>query len=364
MTDHELDVLRQRCHTFFPGHRQLDPASEFAAMAAYCRHHQISHDTYGEGTLLSEFEQKIATLLGMESAVFCITGTLAQSVALRLACLDRNNSIVGLHASAHVLKHENSNHQLLDQFKTVQIGQAQRIWTAEDLSSVADRLGAVLLELPMRELGGQLPSWEQLQQIKQQCQQRNSHLHLDGARLWEAQAAYGRPFAEITSGFDSVYVSFYKGIGALGGAMLLGSAEFIARARVWMQRQGGNVIHRSPYVISAAMQFEQRLAAMPAYLARARQVADLLKQFPRMQLNPTAPQCNLFHVYFPVSVARAIELRNQIASEQGIWLFNRASHAALPEQCTVEWYVGDNVLGLSDEQITAGLARFNHLMQP
>lgn len=355
MTDQELDVLRRSCHTVLPGHRQLDPASEFAAISAYCARHQIAHDTYGQGALLQDFEKKIATLLGMESAVFCITGTLAQSVALRLACMDRSNPLVGLHASAHVLKHENSNHQLLDQFKTIQIGDAQRIWSAADLARIPDRLAAVLLELPMRELGGQLPDWEQLQLIKQQCRQRNSHLHLDGARLWEAQAAYGHTLAEISAGFDSVYVSFYKGIGALGGAMLLGSTEFIARARVWMQRQGGNVIHRSPYVISAVLQFEQRLADMPAYLQRARQVGELLKQFPRMQLNPGTPQCNLFHVYFPVSVSRAMALRDQIATEHGIWLFNRASHAALPNQCYIEWVVGDNLLALSDTQVLAVL---------
>jgi len=345
MTEHELNQLRRNCHTTLPGHRQLDPAEQFAVMSAYCNVHHVDHDTYGEGEFIQSFEHKIATLTGFESGVFCTTGTLAQSVALRLAGMERGSTLVGMHASAHILKHENSNYQLLNHFSVVQIGEAMRIWGAADLERIPDRLGAVLLELPMREIGGQLPDWHEL--------------HLDGARLWEAQAAYDRSLVEITNGFHSVYVSFYKGIGGLGGAMLLGSNVFTKAAKAWMQRMGGNVIHRSPYVISAAMQFDQRLAAMPACLARARQLAGLIGQFPRLQINPSVPQCNLFHLYLPVDAKRAIEIRNQIAQQHGIWLFNRAVNAALPNQSYCEWVVGDNLLNLSDEQVLSALGLLN-----
>jgi threonine aldolase len=80
------------------------------------------------------------------------------------------------------------------------------------------------------------------------------------------------------NGFDSVYVSLYKGIGGLGGAMLLGTQAFIDRAKPWMQRMGGNLVHRTPQVVSAAMQFDTRLAAMPAYFERTQQLYALLKR--------------------------------------------------------------------------------------
>jgi len=355
MTEHELNQVRNRCHTTLPGHKQPSAAEDFAAISAYCKAHHVDHDTYGDGEFIHSFEHKIATLTGFESGVFCTTGTLAQSVALRLATMERGSPLVGMHASAHVLKHENSNYQMLDHFKTVLIGDPVRIWGAADLEQIPDRLGAVLLELPMREIGGQLPDWHELQHIKKVCQERHIHLHLDGARLWEAQASYDRALVEITNGFHSVYVSFYKGIGALGGAMLLGTKEFTARAKAWMQRMGGNVYHRSPYVISAAMQFDQRLSAMPDCLVRARQVAKLIERFPTMQTNPAMPQANLFHLYLPVSAKAAIEARNRIAQQHGIWLFNRASNAALPDQSYVEWYVGDNLLNLSDQQVLHAL---------
>ena len=363
MIEHEITQLRNNCHTVLPGHRQSSLAEEFAAMSDYARKNQIDFDVYGESEFVQSFEYKIATLLGMESAIFSITGTMAQSIALRLACLERGNTLVGLHASAHVLKHENSNYQLLNQFQEVQFGDPNRVWHADDLAKVKDRLGAVLLELPMREIGGQLPDWQALQEIKKYCFDNQIHLHLDGARLWEAHAAYDKPLAEIVDGFNSVYVSFYKGIGGLGGAMLLGDKKFVDLARIWIHRQGGSVFRRSPYVVSAAMQFDQRLSDMPACLTRTKQLAALIEQFPRLQINPAAPQCNLFHLYLPASAVRAIEIRNQIAREHGVWLFNRASNAALPQQSFIEWYVGDNMLAISDTQVLAALTLLNDAMR-
>lgn len=362
MTEQEINALRRSCHTVLPGHHQPDAAEEFAALSAFCAQQDIEHDVYGESAFTQAFEKKIASLLGFEAAAFCVTGTMAQSVALRLACLERGSALVGLHPSAHILKHENSNYQLLKSFDVIQFGDPNRSWQASDLGRLHDQLGAVLLELPMREIGAQLPGWDELEDIKTTCRNKGIHLHLDGARLWEAQAAYARPFADITAGMDSAYVSFYKGLGGLGGAMLLGSAELVAQARVWLHRQGGRVFRSSPYVISAAMQFDQRLAAMPAYLARTRQLAELIKTFPLMQINPATPQCNLFHLYFPVSAAALLGIRNQIAQQHGIWLFNRSSNAPLPNQSYVEWYVGDNMLALSDDQVVNALTLLNRAL--
>ena len=181
---------------------------------------------------------------------------------------------------------------------------------------------------------------------------------MDGARLWEAAAGYGKTVQEIAAGFDSVYVSLYKGIGGLGGAMLAGSREFVDRAAEWFRREGGNLIHRSPYVVAAAMQFDQRLAAMPAYYARTLWLADVLKDFPIIRVNPAAPQANMLHLHLPVSRTRALAIRNALAEEHKIWLFTRAAHAALPDTSYVELYVGDNLLDTPDALVKRALSLF------
>lgn len=355
LTDAEINELRLSCHTVLPGHRQPSPAESFTAMAQWCEANQVRHDTYGEGELVQQFEQKIAALLGMPAALFCMTGTMTQVTALRLACAERGSPLVALHPSSHILKHERSNFQLLNHFQAVQLGEPYRPWTLADLQSFAEPIAAAQYELPMREIGGQLPSWDELTAVKAHCREKNIHLHMDGARLWEAMSGFGRSLEEIASGFDSVYVSFYKGIGGMGGAMLLGSAAFVAKAKVWMHRQGGNVFRRTPYVVAAAMQFEQRLAAMPAYFARTQWLFECLSSYPQLTPNPAAPQSNMLHLYLPVNKEKATGARNAIAREHGIWLFGNAVNTALPEQCMFEWYVGDQLLAMPDAEVRRAL---------
>lgn len=356
MTDAEL---RQLCHTVLPGHRVPEPAESFAAMAAWCEAKRVGHDVYGDGALLQEFEGKVAALLGMPAAVFCVSGTMAQATALRLACQQRGSRLVALHPTSHILRHERGNHQLLGHFDALQIGDPHRPWTPDELRAIPDRLGALALELPMREIGGQCPAWEDLDAIKLHCRERGIHLHMDGARLWEAAAGYGQPLDAIAAGFDSVYVSLYKGIGGLGGAMLAGSEEFVALAAAWFHRQGGNVLHRTPYVVAAAMQFEARLAAMPDYFRRTEWLYQALRDYPRLRPNPGRPQANMLHLHLPVSRERLTRVRNQIAEQHGIWLFGRAQHAALPDHSVIEWYVGDNLLAMPDARVREILALFD-----
>jgi len=351
----DADLIR-RCRTIFPGHRARRPAELYAAMAAWCEANDVEHDVYGSGDLIESFEKKIAALLGFPAAVFCISGTMAQVTALRLASSDRNRAPVALHPTSHIFVHERSNYQLLDHFDALQVGDRHRPFTAADLAAIPDRLGAVGLELPMREIGGQAPSWDELAAIKAYCQARGAHLHMDGARLWETAAGYGKPVTEIAAGFDSVYVSLYKGIGGLGGAMLAGSEDFVARAAEWFGRQGGNVIHRSPYIVAAAMQFDERLAAMPAYFERTAFLYEALRAHPDIRVNPARPAANMLHLHLPVGRERALAIRAHLAERHGVWLFNRINHGVLPDTSYFELYVGDNLLDAQDDKVVDALA--------
>jgi len=91
------------------------------------------------------------------------------------------------------------------------------------------------------------------------ARERNITLQLDGARLWECQPFYQRSYAEIAALFDTVYVSFYKILGGITGAMLLGPEDVIAEARIWQRRHGGNLVRMFPFVLSAKQGLETRL---------------------------------------------------------------------------------------------------------
>ena len=95
-------------------------------------------------------------------------------------------------------------------------------------------------ELPQRDIGGLLPAWDDLREQVVAARERGAATHLDGARLWEAQPFYGRPHAEIAGLFDSVYVSLYKGLQGVRGAVLAADADPSRRppsgARGWVAR--------------------------------------------------------------------------------------------------------------------------------
>lgn len=342
--------LYDACHTHFYGHKDLNAAQTLAKMSEFCAEQNVDIDTYGEGEFIQAFEQKIAELLGFEKAVFFVTGTMAQSTALQIACDERKNDIVAMHASCHIFNRERQGYQIYDRFTILPLGSNYATWTKADLEAWPDEISACVYELPMREIGGQLPSWDDLQDVKDYCAGENIHCHMDGARLWECAAYYDKNYAEIATGFDSAYVSLYKGIGGLGGAMLLGDEKFIEKATIAMRRQGGNVYARLPYIVSAAMNFDEKIAKMPAYFERTKQIYKLLERFDKIRLNPTKPNANMLHIHLPVNTEKAAEIRNEIAEKHGIWIYGGGENTALENSCKREWYIGDNFINISDEK--------------
>jgi threonine aldolase len=174
---------------------------------------------------------------------------------------------------------------------------------------------------------------------------------MDGARLWESRAFYGRPHAEIAEGFASVYVSLYKGLGGIAGAVLAGEEDFVAEARIWRRRMGGTLVHLSPMIASAAMRLDARLAQMDACYARASSLAQALAAIPGLRLNPAKPHTNLMHVYLEAPAETVLDRRDAIAERDSVWLIGGAKPAEVPGWSVTELYVGDTLVGLGDEAV-------------
>jgi threonine aldolase len=336
-----------------PGHGHPDPAAELEAAAAWCRQHGVRPDVYGKGELIETFEAKVAQLLGFEAARFLPSGTMAQQIAMRVWCERQGRRHFGMHPTSHLELHEERGYRQLHGLDATLVGPRHSPLLAEHLAAVVEPLGALLVELPIREAGGQLPSWDELEALKAATAERGLPLHLDGARLWECAPAYGRSLAEITRGFSSCYVSFYKGIGALSGCMLLGDRDFLAEATVWQRRHGGNLFSLLPNVVTAAMRLDERLARMPLYLAWARALADALRDLPGLRLVPDPPHVNMFHVLLELTPQDALAARSRVAREHGLWLFGGARESSVPGTSRLELYVGDSALSLEPARVRA-----------
>lgn len=357
----ERSELRKSCRRL-QGHGEVRPAELLARVASWCKEHDVAFDSYGTGPLLESFQAKVAGLLGFPAGRFVPTGKIAQNVAVKVWSERAGVHHFGMHPTSHLELHESRAYSHLFQLRATLVGPANRPLLAEHLAQVAEPLSCLLTELPIREAGGQLPTWEQLEDLKRAARERNVRLHLDGARLWETAAYYRRSYAEICRGFDSVYVSFYKGIGALSGAMLLGPADFVAESAVWQRRCGGELFELTANVASAAMQFDERLARMPAYYERAVALAGLLHELPRVRSLPREPHTNLMHVFLERSVEDGLRARDVVAQETGLWLFDRLREADVPESSRFEWYVGEAACGAELEELRGAWARLSGLL--
>src|SRR5262249_11895382 len=140
----------------------------------------LQSDHYGEGELISQFEQEIAQLLGKEAAVFMPSGTMCQPIVLRIWADRRNIPRVAFHPTCHLELHESQAYQNLHHLQAVLVGSRDHLMTLDDLQKVAEPLGALLLELPQREIGGQLPTWEKLTAMTAWARERGIPTHLDG----------------------------------------------------------------------------------------------------------------------------------------------------------------------------------------
>lgn len=357
LSEDERKTLRRNCPTKLHAFDEPAPAVAFREMAQWCEANDVEHDSYGDGKLITEFEAKIARVLGKPAAAFIPSGTMAQLIALRIWTERSRLGRFGMHATAHLENYEEQAYQALFGLHAVRVGQADLPILAEDLEKVAEPLACLIVELPMRELGGALPKWDELEALAAAARHRGIALHMDGARFWEARAFYQRSYAQIAFGFDSVYVSMYKGIGGLAGALLAGTEDFVANARVWRRRMGGTLVHQSPMIASAAMRFDARIAQLDACYARTLSLAAALNALPGIKTLPTEPQSNMLHILFQVPPKALLDARDRMAIEDKCWLFGHARQADVPGWSRIELYVGDTLVGLPNEQVIPLFAR-------
>ncbi|MDX3135108.1 aminotransferase class I/II-fold pyridoxal phosphate-dependent enzyme [Streptomyces europaeiscabiei] len=285
-------------------------------------------DMYGNG-VVEALEERTAALLGTEAAAFFPTGTMAQQVALRCWAARTGNPTVALHALAHPEMYERHAFSQVSGLRPVRLTSEPRLPTADEVRGLDEPFGALMLELPLREAGFVLPSWEELTELTEAARERDAVVHFDGARLWESATHFGRPVDEIAALADSVYVSYYKSLGAYGGAALAGPRSLIDEAKAWRHRYGGQLFQQFPTALSALVGLERELPRLPEYVRHARVVAAALREgfaaagLPWARVHPEEPHTNEFQVWLPYEVDVVAEAAVRQGEQTAALLFAR-----------------------------------------
>jgi threonine aldolase len=269
-----------------------------AAMRRAMAEAEVGDDVYGEDPTVARLEAEAAEAVGFPAALFVPSGTMGNQIALRLLA-PRGTELL-CDERAHVVLFEQGGLSALSGIQPRPLPSADGLPALDVFRAACDprgvyRLptGGLALENTHNWAGGRVFGRDRLEPILALARERGLGVHLDGARLFNAAAALGRPAAELARGFDTVMFCLSKGLGAPVGSVLCGSVERIREAREVRGLFGGAM--RQAGVIAAAGRIALREG--PRRLAddheRARRLASALAELPEIELDPATVETNI-----------------------------------------------------------------------
>ncbi len=250
---------------------------------------EVGDDVFGDDPTVNALEQKAAGIFGMESALFCASGTMANQVAIKAHTQPGDEVIC--HKLSHVYYYEgggiamNSGASVCllegDRGRITAADVAAHINPPNDPHRPLTRL--VSVENTMNKGGGSLYDFNELQAIGKVCKAAGLKFHLDGARLFNALVETDVTTADYGQLFDSISICISKGLGAPVGSVLIGSKEFIWKARRIRKVFGGGMRQAGYLAAACIYALDNHVERLREDHKRAKQLEEILNSLPYIQ---------------------------------------------------------------------------------
>jgi len=263
---------------------------------------EVGDDVFGEDPTVRRLEELAAQRVGMEGALFVASGTMGNLAAVLTHCQRGDEIILG--DRSHTYLHEAGGVSALGGIHPHTVPN-QPDGTL-DLQTITGAIRAVDDHFPVSRLiilenthnmsGGIPLSVDYLQQVGRLARQQGLRLHIDGARIFNAAIALGRPAAELTAPADSITFCLSKGLCAPVGSLLCGSSEFIRLARRTRKQLGGGMRQAGILAAAGIVALEDMVDRLAEDHQRARRLAAGLRAISGVQVEQDPPPTNM--VYF------------------------------------------------------------------
>jgi threonine aldolase len=246
---------------------------------------KIKIDNYSKGGVVEELENKFATLLGKEAAVFMPTGTLANHIAVRR--LANNNRRVIVQEQSHFYNDSGDCAETLSGLNLITVGDNAIDFSLTDVINIANqtktgrvetRIGVIAIETPVRRKQDRIFSYEKIKPISEYAKSNGIKTHLDGARLFVQSAHTNIEPAKYGELFDTVYTSLYKCFNAPSGAILAGTKQFTESLFHERRMFGGGLPAVWPFAAIALHYADSFMADYKTAWSNAQKFFALLKK--------------------------------------------------------------------------------------
>lgn len=316
-----------------------------AGMRAAIAAAEVGDDVLGDDPTVNRLQEEMARRLGKEAALFMPSGSMANQVAIRAATEPGDEIIASVHT--HSYNYEagapaalsGCSLRLLDGRRGMFSG-ADVVAAIRPQDSHFARSRLVIVENTNNRGGGSVWPVERVAEVAAAARDHGLHVHLDGARLYNACVARGVEPTDYTQRVDSVCVCFSKGLGAPVGSILAGSHDFIARAHRFRKMFGGGMRQAGILAAAALYAVEHNIDRLAEDHARARRLAEALAELPGIRLDPRDVETNIVIFGVEASLGSAADFVARLR-ERGVWVL-----ATGPQQVRAVTH-----LDVSDEQI-------------
>jgi threonine aldolase len=269
-----------------------------AAMRRAMFEAEVGDDVYGEDPTVNRLERRAAELLGHEAALFVPTGTMANTIGIKLHT--RHGQEVICDDRAHILDWELSMTAWFSGClaRTIPTADGVLSWTGIE-AAIRTRgphnapTALIHLEHPHNMGGGTLYPLETLDDICNRAHERGIRVHMDGARIFNAVAASGIAPSRIAAKVDSVMFCLSKALGAPVGSLLVSSAENIEQGRLYRKRLGGGMRQAGILAAAGLVALEETPPKLGEDHANARMLAEGLAAIHGVAIDPAKVVTNI-----------------------------------------------------------------------
>ncbi len=257
---------------------------------------EVGDEQIGDDPTVNLLCERVASLLGKEAAVFMPSGTMCNVSATLAHC--RPGDEILAHETAHIIAREGGAHAALGGFQVTRLPGADGQFTLDAFRAALHPRTryeppqiVVSVEQTANIGGGTIWKKAVLDDIAALAKQQDMATHMDGARLLNACVATGISASEMSTGWDSVWIDFSKGLGAPVGAAMAGSRAFIDEVWRWKQRLGGSMRQAGVCAAACIHALDHHVDRLTDDHANARALARGLSQISGMVVQE--PETNL-----------------------------------------------------------------------